>query len=194
MNFYDIYAEKYYNKTIKALNSDNLNKFLENISKDGVIVDLGCGSGRDTLYMKSKGYKNILPIDASSGLICEAYKNSGLKILEADIRNYNYALNYYSGIFANASLLHLTNEEFLNVLPKLYRSLKQTGVLYISLKPLKEGIIEETKNGRYFRYYTEKELKDIFYSLDIKNFEIWKTKSTIEEGQDWINILIKKDV
>ena len=193
MNFYDENANPYYNLTINSVNKDNLNKFLSGIPKDGVIVDLGCGSGRDSLYMKNLGYKNILPIDSSCELIKKAYEETGLRILEADIRKYNYALNYYSGIFANASLLHLTLDEFKEILPRFYRSLYLGGHLYISLKPVKNGIFEETVDGRYFRYYNKEILIDILGHLDIRNFEIWETKSTIDENQKWINVLITKD-
>lgn len=194
MNYYDENAEKYYNKTINAINTDNLDKFLESVPKDGVIVDLGCGSGRDTLYMKSLGYTDILPIDSSKGLINKAYEEKGLRILEADILTYRYALNYYSGIFANASLVHITKDEFIHLLPRLYRGLKYGGSMYISLKPIENGVVEEVIDGRYFRYYDEKSLRNLFYSLDIRHFEMWRTPSTIDSSKEWINILIKKGV
>lgn len=190
-DFYNKNAFDYYNKTIEATNLENLMYFESQIKKNGLIMDLGCGSGRDSLYFKSKGF-NVLPVDYSEGLANISFEKNGLKILNKDFREMNFEINCYDGIWANASLLHLTKNEFIEIIPKLYNSLKDRGFLYFSLKPTNEDCKEEIKNGRFFTYYNSNEIKKILKKINIEVYDFWETDSVIENGQRWLNFLIWK--
>ena len=64
-NYYDIHAEEYAEKTLKADMSAVQQDFLSLLPIGGFILDCGCGAGRDTRDFLKAGY-NVLPIDGSA--------------------------------------------------------------------------------------------------------------------------------
>ncbi len=54
--------KKYYENTENALPHSIVKEFLEMNIKSGNAIDLGCGAGRDTIYLLKNGWK-VLAID-----------------------------------------------------------------------------------------------------------------------------------
>ena len=54
--------EKYYDNTEIDLPPKNVEKFIKIESNVGNAIDLGCGAGRDTVYLIKNGW-NVLAID-----------------------------------------------------------------------------------------------------------------------------------
>ena len=72
---------------------------------EGRILDLGCGSGRDTKYFVDLGYK-VNAIDASKEMVRLASIKSGLEVKHMSFELFSPDLQY-DGIWACASLLHV---------------------------------------------------------------------------------------
>ena len=166
------------------------NKFLSYIAHDGVILDFGCGSGRDTKYFLSKGYA----VEAWDGSIelCKAAS----EFTQIDVKNKLFqelsAYNFYDGIWACSSILHLPLDELILVMTKIESALKNHGILYTSFK---YGEFSGERNGRYFTDMTE----DIFDSIlqrcpHFQIIEIWKTGDVRpgRHAEQWLNILLRK--
>ena len=49
--------EKYYGKTKTVMPHENVKKFIETEKKTGSAIDLGCGAGRDTVFLIKNGWK-----------------------------------------------------------------------------------------------------------------------------------------
>lgn len=54
--------DKYYENTKNALPHQNVKKFIEMNTKTGNAIDLGCGTGRDTVFLIKNNW-NVLAID-----------------------------------------------------------------------------------------------------------------------------------
>ena len=54
--------KKYYEKTKNALPHENLKKFLKIENKQGKAIDIGCGAGRDTVFLIKNNW-SVLAID-----------------------------------------------------------------------------------------------------------------------------------
>lgn len=54
--------EKFYENTKNAMPHDNIKKFIEMRTKNGNAVDLGCGAGRDTIFLIKNNW-NVTAID-----------------------------------------------------------------------------------------------------------------------------------
>ena len=78
--------------------------FLRYLPDNALILDLGCGSGRDTLAFKNKGYQ-VVATDYSKKLVDEASKLVGIDVRFESFYELS-ELNLYDGIWACASLLH----------------------------------------------------------------------------------------
>ena len=52
-----------------------IDEFSKYVKKDDVVLDVGCGYGRTLNELYTKGYKNLIGIDFSKGMIERAKKN-----------------------------------------------------------------------------------------------------------------------
>ena len=98
----------------------------------------------------------------------------------------------YDGIWACASILHLSSLELRDALLKMIKALKNGGIIYASFK---YGEYEGMRNGRYFTDFTEILFKR--YIADIDNVEIaelWITDDARPGRGDekWLNLILQK--
>ena len=166
------------------------NKFLSYIAHDGVILDFGCGSGRDTKYFLSKGH-DVEAWDGSTEL-CKIAS----EFTQIDVKNKLFqdlsASNFYDGIWACSSILHLPLDELILVMTKIENALKNNGILYTSFK---YGEFSGERNGRYFTDMTEGRFDSILQKCPyFQIIEIWKTGDVRpgRHAEQWLNILLRK--
>lgn len=191
MNFYKKNRNSYFENT-KNINMEHIyDSFLKQIPKNGKILDCGCGSGRDSLYFKNKGYK-IEAFDSSSELVelAKEYTNIDIKVNTFE----NYKTNdKFDGLFFMASLVHLKPNEFEQILNKFKKYLNKNGSIYISLKEGGGIGITDEKTNRFFYYWNIEELNKIFTKNKI-NRQFFKSKDKkqhIVQKEEWINIIIR---
>ena len=165
-------------------------KFLGLIAPKSLILDFGCGSGRDTKYFLSKGYA----VEAWDGSIelCKAAS----EFTQIDVKNKLFqdlsASSLYDGIWACSSILHLPLNDLILVMKKIESALKNTGVLYTSFK---YGDYSGERNGRYFTDMTEDRFDEILqHCPSLHIIEIWQTGDVRQERENekWLNILLRK--
>jgi SAM-dependent methyltransferase len=96
-----------------------------------VVLDLGCGPGRDLAYFKSQGLKAV-GLDGSPEFVEMARAETGCEVLHQSFTELDLPKIRFDGIFANASLFHVPSQELPCVLDKLYTTLKPGGVLFSS--------------------------------------------------------------
>ena len=190
LEYYNKKAHEFVNNTVSVNYTDTQDLFLEYLPENGYILDFGCGSGRDTKYFKEKGYK-IEAIDGSEELCQIASEYSGIKVECMLFQDLNEN-DQYDGIWACASILHLSKTEMKDVLKKMIRSLKKNGIIYTSFK---YGEFEGMKNDRYFSDYTEKIFQEYF--INIEGVELEKQWVTADVRPDrgeekWLNIILRK--
>lgn len=67
IDYYNINAKKFVNHTVNVEFTNIQNKFISKLHSGAMILDFGCGSGRDTKYFISRGYQ-VDAIDGSKEL------------------------------------------------------------------------------------------------------------------------------
>ncbi len=67
MNYYNENAKLYFDSTLTVDMSKLQNYFLSYLPESGEILDIGCGSGRDSMHFMKKGYK-VLPLEPAKEL------------------------------------------------------------------------------------------------------------------------------
>ena len=189
---------EFYNENAKEFSADTLNvdfskiqdKFLSYLSPGDLILDFGCGSGRDTLYFLSKGM-NVEAIDGSE-VLCEiASKNIGIPVKHMLFQELSEK-EKYDGIWACASILHLPKNELKAVLGKMILSLRPEGYIYTSFK---YGETEGYRGKRYFSSFTENSFKE--FITDFSTVIVIDQKVTCDvrpgrENEKWLNLIMKK--
>lgn len=187
--YYQKNAQAFFDDTVNADISEQYEHFLKYIPNGGRILDFGCGSGRDTKAFLQKGYC-VDAIDGSSELCKLASNYCGIQVKCMDFNDLSET-EKYDGIWACASLLHITKEELPNILSKMRNALVHNGVIYASLK---KGDFEGVRNGRYFLDINA----DVFNRLisgviGLEKTEEWVTEDVRPEKKTtWYNIILEK--
>lgn len=158
--------------------------------KNALILDFGCGSGRDTKYFLEHGYR-VEATDGSLEICKAATKISGIPVKQMLFQELNEKQKY-DGIWACASILHLPKNILLIVLQKMCDAIKDHGTIYTSFK---YGCCEREKNGRYFTDFTEETFEKFMRQMPgLKIEKTWITSDVRAERGDerWLNIILRK--
>lgn len=156
----------------------------------GKILDIGCGSGRDTKYFLSKGFA-VTSMDASSVMSKLSSKEIDHPVQTKNILDLNKR-NEFDGIWASSSLPHLPKSEIGDGFNSLISALKKGGILYASFKKGDgEGIDDK---GRYLSRYQISEIEDLIKKTKKGNLiHIWESDAARQDSTErWINILVSK--
>ena len=186
------FAEKYADSTFSNLLQYELNRFIALLPKNGSLLDVGCGSGRDVHYFLDENLK-VVGVDASEKLIMEAKK----KVESGDFRVMNMLdLSFdegFDGVWALDVVSYLSKDKILDVLKQFSKVLKESGILFISVRKGEgEKLVRHEKLGKeevLISFFGQNELEGL---LKKSGFEI--LNSNVEEGEHftWINMFAKK--
>lgn len=127
LTYYETHAEEYIQSTYPIDMSPACDRFLKYIPQGGRIIDIGCGSGRDMKYFRSKGYV-VEGLDASASMCKKAAQYTGLPVTCIKMQSWR-PHHAYDGIWSCASLLHLTEESILQFMQTARQALKTSGVI-----------------------------------------------------------------
>lgn len=95
--------EKYYENTKHALPHQNVREFIALKSKEGKAIDLGCGAGRDTVFLIKNNW-HVLAIDRENTekIILE-------KLEDEDIEKFRFSCQKFENIEWEANDLVVAN-------------------------------------------------------------------------------------
>ncbi len=190
IDYYNKYAAKEFEETVNQDMSEIMREFLNYLEEGDTILDLGCGSGRDSLTLYELGY-DVTPLDASSEMCKLAEIHTGLDVLQMTFEQIDFD-DVFDGIWACASLLHTPKKELSGILTKIARALNEKGILYMSFKL---GDFEGFRGERYFSDFTPDSISQLL--RENGRFEIlklWETEDIRSGHSDvrWLNVLSKK--
>ena len=190
LEYYNTNAEEYIHGTVDVDFQETQEGFLKYIPPRGRILDFGCGSGRDAKYFHGRGFE-VDAVDGSEELCKRAAEYTGINVKQMLFSNLD-TVEEYDGIWACASILHLSSSELREVLLKMIKALKNGGIIYASFK---YGEYEGLRNGRYFNDFTG--ISFINYIEDmasVKILELWTTGDVRPDRGDekWLNLILQK--
>ena len=189
IDYYNRYAVPYYEETVDASMEEVMKPFVELLSEESEnaeVLDLGCGSGRDTLLLEEYGFY-VTPMDGSEEMCKLAEVNTDKEVLQM-----TYDEMEFDDVFDGISLIHLTEDEMRKVMKKLVQALKENGVLYFSVH---RGDRDGIYHGRYFHDYNRRELQSLMEEYpELEVVDIWTTQDVRSEKSDklWLNVLARK--
>lgn len=188
----------YYNKNVQSFIDGTVsvdftriqNIFLELLPKDARILDLGCGSGRDTKYFLDCGYQ-VDAIDGSMELCRAASEYTGIHVKQMLFQELT-EVEKYDGIWACASILHVKKAELPDIIRKMSLATKENGIIYVSFK---YGDYEGERNGRYFTDMTEISMKELLAAFPELVVEKQWVTDDVRAGRGderWLNMILGK--
>lgn len=189
IKYYNDNAKEFFNSTFGADMSETIDRFLKYLNKGDRILDFGCGSGRDSKTFIEKGF-SVVAMDGSEKLCQLARTILGPAVLHMRFEEIMWD-NDFDGVWACASLLHVPKQQMDEIVNKLYKSLKDNGVLYCSFKL---GTDERETNERSFSDYDMQSLLSLLQSHDFEVLELFITGDVRSDrkNEKWINAIAKK--
>lgn len=190
IDYYDRYAVPYYEETVDFSMEEQLERFIELLPESADVLDLGCGSGRDTVFLEEEGCV-VTAMDGSEKMCELASIHTGKEVLHLKVEDMEFD-DVFHGIWACAVLGHFTPDEVKGVMDKILKALKDEGILYFSVK---KGERNGKYNGRYFYDYDREALNNLLDAFpNIKVLDIWKTNDVRADKSDrWFNVLLRKE-
>ncbi len=190
IKYYEIHADEFVASTLNANMSSLYSEFEKYLPAKCRILDLGCGSGRDSRYFFEKGYE-VVAVDPSLAMCEKTREIVNVPVTQKRAEELDFK-NEFDAIWACASLLHVSRENQYIALQAIVKALKENGVAYCSWK---YGNVERREGDREFTDMDEalvKELVGQFSELEL--LKIWDTVDVREDrmSQEWLNVLVKK--
>ena len=190
LSYYNTNTSSFIESTQSVQMTEAWNRFTLKLAPSSLILDFGCGSGRDTKYFLEHGFK-VDATDGSSELCAAASKFTGITVRQVLFQNWK-SEQKYNGIWACSSILHLNKQELKQVIVNLKDALLPSGIFYTSFK---YGNFEGVRNGRYFTDMTESSFTELINEVSgLEIIEEWIT-SDVRPGkkeEKWLNVILKK--
>ncbi len=200
ISYYNENAVAFCEGTRNADMSETRKRFLQYLKSGALILDAGCGSGRDSKAFMESGYR-VVAMDGSEKMCRLASKYLGQEVQCKRFEEIDEK-DRYDGIWACASLLHVPYELLPKVIARLVDALVDGGVLYASFKYGGDKMKGEREvGGRYFTDLTEdgwrkvlEEAEEEIKGSRLETVECFVTGDVREGrgGEKWLNVVGRK--
>ena len=191
LDYYNKNSEEYFNSTLNVDMTNTYKAFLKLVPKGGKILDLGCGSGRDSMNFIKLGYE-VTAVDGSKELAKKASALLGKEVIASTFEELELKEKFH-GIWACASLLHIKREDLKIVLNNLYNNLDDKGVFYMSFKYGEKEYVDD--KNRYFNCFTDESIISFINEntkYNILGLYITEDKLGRVNEVKWLNLICNK--
>jgi ubiquinone/menaquinone biosynthesis C-methylase UbiE len=182
---YDAVASRYLEiRRDGSFETDWLRSFVDYLPVGSTVLDLGSGPGRDAAELRRQGV-NPICLDRSIGMLRTGEREYPNPRILGDMLRLPLRDSSVAGVWANASLLHLSPEGLERGLSEISRVLAPKGSLYVSVK---EGAGAEWETKRYgerrwFQYWSG---LDLDRTVEAAGFGIARSGNEKTSANSWL--------
>ena len=189
VDFYEQNYQKYHQATFNIDPAPFLSPLTHFLPVSASILDLGCGSGRDILWLKKRGYK-VTGFERSPSLARLARKNSDCEIIEGNFTSFNFSTMSFDALISVGSLVHLEQDQLVFVLESISEAIKPGGHMLITLKEGKGDA--SMPDGRFFTLWQQSQLEEVFSRIGLAVLDFSRQVSRIRGNDMWLGYVLKK--
>lgn len=189
-HYYNTHTQQYVKTTGEVDMSDQYTMFLPHLKLGSSILDARCGSGRDSLAFKQRGY-TVQAFDASEAMVEAVSALAQIPVRKLLFQEMDYDQEF-DGIWACASLLHVPKQELHKVFSLLAQALEPKGILYCSFKNREESF---EKDGRVFSCFTPASMQEFIQGRQEFFLIEMKLSTDVRPGREdegWVNVVLQK--
>lgn len=189
-DYYQKHFQTYHQKTFFIDPSSFLEPFKKNLEPGCRILDIGCGSGRDMLWLKNHGF-SVSGFERSAGSAELARQNTGCDIIEGDFVDFDFLKLPSDAVLLAGSLVHVSHKKLPIVFKRVIAGLRPDGKVLITLKQGKGKASDS--HGRVFYYYQESDLEAIFAGLGFSVLNFSKQVSKVNTRDVWLGFVLASE-
>jgi ubiquinone/menaquinone biosynthesis C-methylase UbiE len=182
---YDAVADRYLETTRdRGFPYSWLESFAGALSPGARVIDLGSGPGRDAVELRRLGLSPVC-VDLSIGMLRAGAVEYPCARVQANMLDLPFPNAFTEGVWASASLLHLSKSDFECTLDEIVRVLGISGRLTLMLKMGAGSSWETERYGkpRWFQYWSA---GDLDRALTEAGFEIEATEDWKDSSGPWL--------
>ncbi len=194
--YYDTNAVKITREYENVPGSRFLAQIIDEIPKEGKVLDLGCGSGRDAAYLYSLGF-DVYGLDGSEAMLEEAKKlheeltdRLFFQVLPGHIPFEDESLD---AVVSIACLMHFDPDKIRRICLEMFRVLKQGGKALASIRRPLERSTPVDPFGRYYTPISTKDWEGLFCDTGFRVIRITKDGDALGRDLTWNSFLLAKD-
>jgi SAM-dependent methyltransferase len=163
-------------------------RFLAQAGPGAVILDLGCGAGRDLAWLSAQG-ADVVGGDLSLGMLMQARRHDVGRLLRLDMRALPFPSGAFGGIWSSASLLHLPKPDAPRALAEMHRVLAPGSPLLLAVQEGDSEGWEPAPYGPVERFFARYRSDEIAPRLAESGFVV--TERHVEETptRRWLRLL-----
>lgn len=172
--YYDSIAERYAEGSAAVVVTEQIDQFIDSLPARARVLDLACGPGHDTNYLKAKGLA-ATGADLSANMLSLAQSLAGGGFTLMDFFNLGFDLEAFEGVWASSAIVHIKREDLSVFLAEVTRVLKPNGVFGIITAQRSQG--DPERNPDDPREYSMYGLNELQSYLETSGFEVQKASS-----------------
>ena len=166
-----------------------MSRFAGSLPPGGLVLDLGCGPGRDSAWLAEQGFTAV-GLDASAGMVEEARRrvtdDGATGFVRGDLVSLPFASASADGAWVCASLLHLDPGATVEALTEVRRVLRPGGALFAGVQQGEGDEIKRSEaGGRYFTYWSP---VDFAAAVSAGGFEVETVSSDPAGSVRWVQV------
>ena len=188
-DYYTKHFQAYHQKTFFIDPSSFLEPLKNNLVPGCRILDIGCGSGRDMLWLKNHGF-SVSGFERSAGSAELARQKTGCDVIEGDLEDVDFAELPSDAVLLAGSLVHVPHEKLPAVFKRVTTGLRPDGKVLITLKQGHGQASDE--HGRVFYFWQESDLEAIFANLGFFVLNFSKQVSKVNAHDVWLGFVLEK--
>ena len=157
-----------------------LDRFASSLPTGVLVLDLGAGPGCDSAELRKRGLEAV-SVDLSLGMLRAGVRELPGPRVQSDLRRLPFPSRSAHGVWANASLLHLSKAEADLALHEIRRVLRPSGILHVSVKRGSGTEWESERYGRprWFQYWSEPELNAVLQAAGFDVDAAWVDETAL---------------
>ena len=187
--FYHTHAQDYFNQTIQVDPSSFLLPLVKHLAPGSTVLDVGCGSGRDMLWLTERGF-HCTGLERSPDLAALARQHTDLLVIEADFESYDFSRMNMDAVLLIGALVHLPHDRFSPVLSNIIKALKPDGRALITMKQGQGR--QELEDGRVFYLWEREYLFSMFKRSGLIYIDFSAQSSQVRKTDIWMSFVLQK--
>jgi SAM-dependent methyltransferase len=194
-DYYRRFADDYNRRTFGVDPAAFLQPLRELLPAGSRILDVGCGSGRDLVWLARRGF-TMTGFERSEALAALAEARSGCPVIRGDFRRFDFSKLSVDGLLLVAALVHVPHGELAGVLSGILEALRPGGIVLLSLKKgdgmEEEEEEEEDGTGRRFYRWQPVRLDPILAQLGLVECRRTELPSVLGTADTWLTRYLRR--